>query len=317
MVSSGRRHLLAWMFSAAFCAMGFVSSTQVKGEIVSAESQGYGIQVDAEVAGILDVDLLTLTPDQLSSGVAPPAYSVSANSISVAADVGTSIGPIAGTTVELNLLASDGLVNSSASSDVDGGSGFRTTQGFGEVNGLDLGIANAVVTDPVAGTIEVPFFNLTADTISSTSVIDGDYGALAATGNSIIQNLGISVAGVDLDIASLLGVDGSIDADGFITVDPNTEILDVGGIAGLNLTFNEQITSGDGIADLALQTTALKVTFNGVDLGLPLINGALNGEASIGYSFASMSAVPEPASCGMVLLGAIAVATVRRRRVHR
>lgn len=297
----------------AFAFALLLSTDHLKGDIVNAESDGYGVQVQAEVLSLLSVDLLNLTPSQVSSGVAPPAYSFSASGVVVDATVDTSIGPIAGTTVGFELLGVDGLVDSSATSTADGLPGFRTTSGFGGVNGLDLNVANAVVSTPL-GSTDFPFLNISADTINSTSTIEGDYGALNAAGESVIQNLAISVNDVQLDIATLLGANGTIDGSGFITVDPNTEILSLGGIVGLDLIFNQQLTTGDGISTLGMETNAISISFNGVDLGLPLIDQALNGSTTIGHSFASVSAVPEPGSTICLAFAVCMVAASARRR---
>ena len=148
-------------------------------------------------------------------------------------------------------------------------------------------------------------------------MVSGDAGSLTAQGDSIIQDLDIEVNGVALNITNLLGANGTIDGSGFITVAPNTTLISIGGVAGLDLLLNQQIITGDGITELGIEVNAVRLTFNGVELGLPLIDQAVNGDIRIGHSQATMNAVPEPASLALLFCGLIATHQGRRMRVVR
>lgn len=213
----------------------------------------------------------------------------------------------------MQLAGVDGLLNSYANSNVSGSPGLGLTDAFGEVNALSLGIGNASVTLPLGSPVAFDFLNISADTVSSTSMINGDYGALVASGNSIIENLIIELNGVEIDLLPLLGANGSIDAQGFLTAAPNTQILSLGGVAGLDLILNQQIITGDGISLSGIEVNAIQLSFNGVDLGLPLLSETLNGNVYVGHSRASMTAsIPEPATLPL-FMGALALVAHRRR----
>ncbi len=280
--------------------------------VIQGASEGYGIQAELDIAGLIGIDVLDGTPGQRSSGAAPNPYDLSANLVNVQADAGTGIGPIAGTEVTLELASVDGVVSSEAQSDVDGTAGNRMARGFGLVNGLAANTADATVSLLSVVTAESNLLQITADTISAEAVVTGDHGALVASGNSVIQNLTLNVDGTALDIASLLGAQGYVDGDGYVIADPNTTILNIGGIANLNLILNEQIVGGDGVGDRTLEVNAIHLEFDGVDLGLDLVSELLEGDIIIGPADASLAAVPEPGA--LTLLGAGGALMARRPR---
>ncbi|MFI4862182.1 MAG: PEP-CTERM sorting domain-containing protein [Phycisphaerales bacterium JB063] len=302
-----------WIKPAAIALLAGLPAAGSFAANVSAQSEGYGVQVQAEILNLLSVDLLNGTPGQYAGGSAPAPYNVSSGLVTLDTTVGTGIGPVLGTSVDLGLLGADGVLSASAASDVDGAPGSRTTTGFGQVNGLDLDLVDAGVTVAGIPTLNLDLLNVGATTISSTSTVTGDFGSLTAVGVSIIQDLVLNVNGVDLDLVSLLGANGNIDANGFLIADPNTVLLNVGGVVGLNITLNEQIVTGDGITSAMIETNAIHISASGIDLGLPLVDETLNADIIIGHSEASMlSIVPEPGSFALLSLGGLAM--LRRRR---
>lgn len=296
----------------AIASAALIGGPKAEADVVSAQSEGYGLQVDLDVLNLLSIDLLNTLPGQVSAGAAQPAYSETASAIPANVTAGTSVGPIAGTGVNLDLATIDGVLNSTANSDVDGAPGSRQADAFGQVNGLDLGVVDASVTALGINTLNLDLVNVTAGTISSTAMVSGDAGSLTAHGDSIIQDLDIEVNGIALDIASLLGANGTIDGSGLITTAPNTTIVSIGGVTGLDLVLNQQIISSNSANDLEIEVNAVRLTFNGIELGLPLIDQALNGDIRIGHSQASMTAVPEPASLTLFACGLLALRRGKR-----
>jgi len=291
----------------------FGDGRAARADVTAAQSEGYGIQVDLSILNVLSIDLLNLTPAQRSFGAAPGTYAEAASLVSVSTTVGTTLGPILNTAVGLDLATVDGVLNSSAESDVDGNPGIRGAQAFGQVNDLELGVLDAGVTVLGIPTLTLDLVNVAADTISSTASVTGNAGALVANGDSVIQNLVIEVNGVELNLLNLLGANAQIDVDNFLTVLPNTQLVNIGGVVGLNLILNEQSVTGDGISSRGIEVNAVRLTLNGIDLGLPLVSETLNGDVRIGHAQASVVAVPEPA-CLMLLGGGLAMMTGRSRR---
>lgn len=218
--------------------------------VVSGSSSGYGANVD--LSGVLGLQVGPL-PNS-ASGAAPAPYN---NSDSVAnVEVGT-LGL-------LNLSAN--AVSGHAQSNIDGLSGDRYTLGESEIVGL---------------AINSPLLTLTADTITSSANISGDYGSIDPVGSSNLANASLSIAGQRIDL----------DANAAA----NTAILP--GLLnplGLSLVLNEQTMSDDGNGNASMITNALHLSFNDALLGL----GVLNGDIVIGHSQASLSAVTAPGNGG-------------------
>ena len=286
--------------AAAALTLGLVGGASA--DVVSGESAGFGLQVDASVLDILSVDVLAGTPAQHSQGTAPAAYDHGSGLVTLDVDAGVNIPAVA----SLNLLAADGVLTSTASSDIDGSTGPKTANGFGQVNGLNLNLAD--VDTLLSNTPAL--VSITADTINATASVAGDAGSMTWAGASVIQNLAIAVNGVNLNLLDLLGASASVDVNGFLAVAPNTTLLNLGGIADLNLTLNQQIVTGEGTNDLGVEVNALRLTASGVDIGL---SGLLTADVQIAHAGASMSAVPEPASLALLGLGGIAMVGRRRR----
>lgn len=280
--------------------------------VTSAESAGYGAQIDLSVAGLINVNALSLLPGQVSSGIAPAPYDRSASALNLNVDAGIGIGPILGTEVSFDLATATGLLSSSAESNVNGLMGSRYVTAMGQVDGLSLNVAKSLVTAPLLGTTSSTLLGLNATTIASNAQISGDYGSLSATGTSVIKDLSLTVAGATINIPSLLGAYGYIDVNGVLTAEPNTTLLNVGGVANLRLVLNEQIVTGDGVNDLGIEVNAIHLYFDGINLNVPLIDNLLVGDIVLGHSQASlMTVVPEPTS---LALGALGLGCLLRRR---
>lgn len=232
--------------------------------VTNASASGYGTSAD------LSLLLLNLhvSPTAHASGTAPSPFLGSESAISLNASV-------AGLAT-----LSTGILNGSVSSDVDGSAGSRTTSAYGSVDELTLSV--------LFGTV----LSLNATTIASNAMASGDYGTLASTGSSVIEDLSLTVLGNTISVV--------VDAA------PNTVLFDA---LGIQIVLNEQNSFGDGVTTTGMEVTALRVIFDDVAAGL----GLLNGDLRFGYSRVDMTAViPAPASAGaFTTLGVLAM---RRRR---
>jgi hypothetical protein len=230
---------------------------------------GGGVVVDAQISG--------LAP---ASGTSPAPYSDTETVLNVAANAGNipvvSLGNVADVTA--------GSVMSFAGSNVDGLGGSRNANSSHVIEDLDLAVVELAAVDLIS---------ITADAITVTSAVDGDFGSLSPTGTMDVTNLQISVSGVQVGAT----LNGSIAA--------NTGIDLSSVLGGASLILNEQFVTGDGINSSGLATNAISLRLT--DVGVAGV-GELNGNVFVGLTDAGLqaSAVPEPSS--LALLGMIGFA---------
>lgn len=285
--------------------------------VISAESNAYALGVDLDVSTLVSVDVAV----PQAGGTAPGSYSDVASAVGADVNLGPSVG--LGSLLQLNtaVLSDATVLESSASSSVDGAAGSQVTQSSSLITGLALDIANTTLDLTPLPSVLGTAIGISADTIFSDANVTGDYASLTALGNSTITNLSIDLFGMgEIDLASL-GLD--IGADGVIGTGPNTQLLDFGGIVGLDLILNEQIsTCADGFC--AMDVNALRLSFDAVDLtsfGLNLgqlgQGTLLSGDIILGQSYAEMSAIPSdvpaPATLGIFGLVIMALGFTKRK----
>jgi hypothetical protein len=239
-------------------------------DVVSGNSKGYGVNVALTV---LNIPVLTINELPMSSGAAPGAYNDIDQLLSISQ------------TVPLVASISTGVLDTTASSNIDGGSGVRMATSSALVNDLSLTLV------PVIG--GPALLSLTADTIGSDSTVSGDFGGHTAVGNMVLENLLVSVSGTALAVP--------------LNPTPNTVLWDA---AGLRIVLNEQASSANA--------TGASMTTNAIHISLVdiiTVGGLLNGDIIIAHSDATMvSAVPEPATFVALGGGLALLALVRRRR---
>ena len=270
--------------------------------VISGSSDAYALGADISAANeLLTVDVIV--PSGVA-GSAPAPYDLSESLLGVEVDLnsGISFGNLVG--IQLAVLADDTVLNAAASSNVDGGAGTRMASAETEINGLSLEVLNGNVLD------------ISSSTIYSEAMVSGDYGSFNAMGNSYVEDLSLNLFGLgEVDFASL-GLE--VDADGFIAASPNFEVLNVSGIAGLNLILNEQYGECTDMF-CSMGVNALRLSFNAVDLsGLGLnLGGLLDGDIIIGHSYAELTAqineVPAPATLGIFSLVMLALGLAKRK----
>lgn len=244
---------------------------------------------------------MTAAPTTTDAGIAASgsAYALDADVHAVSGLLGISVGPLpavngasptpfslAQTTLSAHASATGvaslttGVLHAAAQSDINTLSLIGTTTAFSQVDDLSLRI--------VPGFLAPDLIRFSADTISSNARLSFDGTRVTASASSLIENAGLSVAGI-----------GSLSV--FAAAEPNTVLLDT---LGLRIVLNEQILTTVG--DLtSLEVNALRITIRG-----PL--QAVDSDIVIAHSAATLT-VPAPGGAGFTaaLLG---LAFARRRR---
>lgn len=271
-----RAFVFSRMFSfAAFAALLTIQfGSTAHATNISASSSGYGLFVDANALNLVNLDAGPLPAGV--AGTAPAPYSNSNTVLNV--NVTSSIPVVASGSVTA------GSVSATAASNVNGGPGSRITSASGGVVGAGVNM----VTLPVLGP-GLTLLGLNA-TLGSTAQISGNFGSLAAVGTTTIQNLGLTVSGIPVNLSAYVNV----------PIAPNTSVnLAALGIANASLILNEQIIAGDQSS----------IVVNAFHLNVNVANSIV-AQVILGHSQAQMTAiVPEPSSA---LLSTLAIGGVCR-----
>jgi hypothetical protein len=177
-----------------------------------------------------------------------------------------------------------------------------TNYGTGSVSMIN---ASTVLGNSLFGILSSTVLGLSADVIGSTTTVSGASGSLVGTGGSTLTNLaftGSAFHGLNLD------------ASAYVSPAANTILLS---LAGLKVTLNEQIATGNGTTALAYQTNAIHITLDDY-----ILNGSLlTGDIILGHSEASIAGfvptvtgpVPELATWAMMIAGFGLIGTALRR----
>ncbi|EKK00303.1 protein containing DUF1559 [Rhodopirellula baltica SH28] len=284
---------MRWRFVGAAIGVLMMLTNVADAAVIGGSSSSSFLTADLTVAAIVSADV-DIGPS--ISGTAPLAYDLNAPLVDVAADAG-----VAATITLVDVNATS--VAASASSTVDGGFGSRNAVGTQSFQGFDLSIG--VLPDIIAPPTIVPdVISITAEAITVTSTVDGDFGALASAGTLNVTNLQVFANG---NLVATLNGDIS---ENFNVVGLSTAL------AGATLTLNQQPSlTGDGASSRGLVTNAINLNLNDVNAGGV---GLLSGDVLVGMTGASLnaSAVPEPSSLAIFGLASVGgVYWSRRRRV--
>jgi len=300
--------------AAASCSA-MLMSPMANATVISSESSAYSLVIELGLdTALVNLDLNIIAPTG-ASGTAPAPYLL--NDSVLGADVDLSAGVLEA--LSLATLADTTLLEASASSDVDGLAGDKTTNAETTVNDLGLSLINTLLPLGNIGSA----VSIGASTIFSEAQVSGDYGSFTATGNSYVEDLGVDLFGLgSVDFASL-GFD--VDVDGKINSAPNFVIADINSIVGLNLTLNEQSSNCTAL-ECSISVNALNLSFNAVDLSVfdLGLSGTIDGSVIIGHSEASMTAsasataVPAPPTLWLFgLLGLGFALKARKNKAQR
>ena len=250
-------------------------SKSVRADVLSASSSGYGLGVDIS-ALVINLDVGPLPAGV--SGSAPAPYNQAGTVLNV---LTTDVVPLV-----ISGTVSADAVNATATSNVDGSAGSKTTFASGGVVGAGVDVVTLPILPP-----GVTLLGLDG-TLSSTAQITGDFGSLVATGTTVIQDLDLVISGIVVDLSAYVNV----------AVAPNTSInLAALGILNSSLILNEQVVAVD-------QTS---ISVNAFHLSLGLLN--ITADVILGHSQAQVTAIPEPGSILLAGLGGLACVALRRR----
>lgn len=296
--SSKRRNRLCLV--TALAVQGLLTSGMADATVIYGSSTGYGIDVDlSALAGALSLSAGPLPAG--ATGSAPPAYNVSDSvlSLNLLDSVCVTSLPLVGCTLYVAAGVGTGLLTGDAASDVDGGGGSRFASATGTVNDVEVNAGTGLLTN-LFSTLGL---GLTATTLSSSSLVSGDYGSFLASGSSVIEDANLTVAGV-----------GQIALDAYAA--PNTVVDPLGALSTLGLTvvLNEQ-TSTCGASSCDMAVNALRIGFDNFAVGTALLNGSIIFGHSEAMLMAEAAVIPVPAAVwlfGSGLMGLIAVARSRR-----
>jgi len=230
----------------------------------TASSSGTGASITLSVLGVLDANSGNLGT---SSGTAPGPYSVSKSEVPLNFGVENGV---------LDLVTANGTIASSASSNVDGTPGSKSTSATAEVSNLSLDVAQ--VLGALGGP---PLISLGVPSATSAVTIAGQGGSFTSNSHVDLTGLTLSVAGVPIN---LTGINLS-------NVPPNTPLnLGAGAVAGLSIILNESQTTGTAAGGLTTTTNGIRIKLEAVSLGLI---GALNGDIIIAHAEAEQASDPD------------------------
>ncbi len=276
---------LSVLFASAFAIM-----AQSASAITVVSSNAYGVYSDVRVVNTVGV---VVGPVAAVNGITPPGYDKSATvaSLNAAIDLGLVSLIRAGLDINTGILTS----TTNANGNLLGGTNSGFASALVNQAGVNLftkaGILPAVTT-----------LGLGADSIRSSSYAATDGSNGFVRGQSVLSNL-------DLTVLSLLDIHLAENAQ----VAANTVVLDT---LGLKIVLNEQIITGNGTTDAAIQTNAFHLFFDDYVLGLRTITGGL----VIGHSAVRIQvdphapSVPEPAAWLEMIAGFGIIGVIARRR---
>lgn len=280
------KRVLMFLIVGGAVAQAGLAGGAARADVIFGASDAYALSTDLTLTltpGGVNVAAV-INPIAESSGTAPSPFSYTMHLVTL----NTSAGAYALSTASV-VTATTGIIDSLASSTVDGSPGSKNALGTVTIHNLNL----STITSLTSGLL-----GITADTIVSTSSVTGDFGSFTAVGSTVLTNAHFTVLGIaQAALAS--------------SPAPNTS-LTLAGIANVSIILNEQILGGNGSSASLITTNAIHVHFNGTSItGL----GTLSGDIIVGHSIAHLRAIPEPGSLALLGLGGVGMLFhVRRHR---
>jgi len=314
-------------------AASFLPST-ARATVNSGEASAYGLFVNTDIVdqnNLLNVQVSAdLGPTPSVSGTAPAPFNLS-NSLASASVSAGSLLNLGGGTIVVNAATVDNsdTLDVTASSNVDGLPGSRNADATASVENLSIDV-NPVSVLSLLNTANV--FSFDASLITSESHASGDFGALTATGDSLIIDangvadgfLTFSVLGVNLDVA--VNALGHVAPNTTLNITSALNVL-LGDLLGTDLNgqitviLNEQILTGNGVTSAGITVNAIHVRFNNVGVEFFNVLGAnigdtnlVTGDIIVAQSHALLNAIPEPSSLSLLAFACTAVLARGRER---
>jgi hypothetical protein len=233
--------------------------------VSTASSSGTGASINLSVAGLITTNSGNVGN---SSGSAPAPYSTSQTAVPLNVD--------AGVPLVLNLVSSDGTINTTASSNVNGSAGPKTTAASSQVNNLSLDVAEVL---GVLGTD--PLITLAVPAATTNVSVAGQTGSFTTNSSVSLTGMTLKILGASIDLS---GID-------LANVPANTGLnLGSNSVAGLSIILNETQTVGTASGGYVTTTNAIRIKLNAVDLGALEV---LNGDIIIGHADAKQGADPD------------------------
>ncbi|MEK7952759.1 beta strand repeat-containing protein [Luteolibacter soli] len=225
-------------------------------------SSGTGASINLSIASLITTNTGNLGQ---SSGTAPAPYSVSKSAVPLNVNTGVPL--------VLDLVGANGAINSSASSNVDGSPGSKTTAATAQVVNLSLDVAQLLGGQPLV--------SVGAPTVTTNVSVAGQGGSFTSNSSVSLTGLTLKVLGASIDLSGI----------NLSNVPPNTGVnLGANAVAGLAIILNETQTTGNAAGGLTTTTNAIRIKLNAVNLGL--IN-VLNGDVIIGHADAAEGSDPD------------------------
>lgn len=264
-----------------------IAPVAARATVITGASTGY----DLSASGLINSTSINTSPLALASGSAPPYYNQTVTPLNPTYTATIPVDSVGSLVITLTPTSDQ----ATASSDVDGTSGNKTTMASSIFGNPTL----SVVFDPTSGGSYSLFDLQLPITLSASAQVTGDYNNLSATGSGVISTgsmWGQLVGSTTWDLSTFSG----------------TNVVAYQG-NGVTVVLNEQTTSCTAsdcsISVNALHLTAPTASFDGLTF--------TNLDVIVGHADAYQTAtLPEP-GIGLLLFGGLAALAGLRRRSPR
>jgi len=317
------------MFFMPGVALGLMAGWEARADVIGGASAGTPLTIAVSSTTTLDTPVvspvsaevnLNVTPLPTVSGSAPSPYSLP-DGPDVYGQMGTSVSVGSPTTLAVTATASvisADVLSNSASSDVDGGPGLRTSGGTSLVEGLEIGFGNISAVALSVSLLQADVIHISASSVSASAEVTGAGAGVAFDASFMrsVADFALSIYGVD--VTALLGVDVASDlavgADVDVTLNLADVVIVVPGLTSLSMTGTIRVYNTGSVLE-TVQTgsaavAALRVDLSGISVNAGIESGlnsatvltTVNGNVAVGEATAYELA-PEPSTVLLVLAG--------------